>query len=789
MLTLFAAALFTSAFLLFWLEPLFAKMVLPTLGGSPGVWNTCLMFYQAALLLGYLYAHVGSRRLSPRRQAVLHVALLVVAGLALPIGIPEGWTPPAEGSPIPWLLGLLSVSVGLPFVLLAGTAPMLQRWFARVDPPAAADPYVLYGVSNLGSFAALLGFPFLLEPGLTLGDQARAWVAGYGLLWLATAGCAGLLRQRGAPGTDGTSAARPRDATSGPNAGEDGSAHGYGAERGSGKGGSVPWSDRLRWLLLAAVPSSLLLGVTAYLSTDVAAFPLLWVLPLALYLLTFVVVFSRPAWAPAGPTGDVHALLAAFLVILFFWGLDAEPWAFVLHLILFAVTALLLHGELARSRPDPRHLTEFYLWLAAGGALGGAFNALAAPLLFDRIVEYEAMVVIACLLRPSARRTASGAGSAGAPRWRSVLEAARRWAWALVPGLVLGCAVVYDLVGSYSVGSFALWAFTGIAVLGSFALRKDAGRFGLALATVFAVEALVFAPPGTLLERGRSFFGAYRVVAEPDGPFHLLYHGTTVHGAQFAAGEDRGMPLTYYHPRGPAGDVFRELGDRWEGRRIGVVGLGAGSLLCYGRPGQRWTFYEIDPEIARIARDTRYFTYLSDCPVGADVVLGDARLSLERAAGARLSREGERREEALPDGVREEGEAAGPFDLLVLDAFSSASVPVHLLTREALEVYLRALDEGGVLLLHISNTHLDLEPVVGALARDAGLAARIRKYVPSDPIEARELAYASDWVVMARRREDLGPLSGAFEWDPLSVPAAEEPWTDDYSDVAGALAW
>jgi hypothetical protein len=732
MTALFSLTAFSSAFLLFWVEPLFARMVLPLLGGSPAVWNTCLMYFQAALLGGYLYAHFATRYLGTRRQAVCHLALLACTLLVLPIAVPEGWVPPARGNPITWLVLLLTAALGAPFLILSATAPLLQRWFAGLEHPAAANPYVLYAASNAGSFCALLAFPTVLEPTLRLGEQSGLWSAGY----LLTAGlitlCVAMTWRHSPSPSSRAAAAVPgqRDTDETPPAA----------------------GDRIRWVALAFVPSSVLLGVTTYLTTDVAAAPFLWVVPLALYLLTFVIVFARRAGAAPRLPVELHALLVTGFVLLAFWGVGLDPrWAYPLHLGVFTVTALVLHGELAATRPAPKHLTEFYLWLALGGALGGAFNALAAPVLFDSVAEYVPMVVAACFLRPS--RAGRSAVTAGRLRGIAV---------AVLPALLLAVVAAWG-GGPRRVPTTPVMVLASLGAAAiTLTLRVNAALFGASLAAVVVAALTVQQRPQTILHEERSFFGAYRVVQRAHA--RLLFHGTTIHGAQFGDSARRLRPVTYYHPAGPAGQVFEALRTRLEGRAIGVIGLGAGSLLCYAEPGQTWTFFEIDPAVEAIARDPSHFTFLRDCPVEARVVLGDARLTLAREAPER-------------------------FALLVLDAFSSDAIPVHLLTREALALYRRVLERDGALLLHISNRHLDLEPVVAALAADAGLVGLMAEHSPDPRWEAEELEYRCDWVLLTAVSEGAGGLAVDSRWRSPRARAGAQPWTDDYSNIFGAIDW
>jgi hypothetical protein len=713
-------------------------MVLPLLGGSPAVWNTCLMFFQAALLGGYLYAHLSTRLLGSRRQALVHAVLLALAGLALPVAIPAGWTPPASDGVVGWLLALLVVAVGAPFLLLSATAPLLQRWLSTIDHPAAANPYALYAASNAGSFVGLLAYPTVLEPTLRLGQQSRLWNIGYvlavGLTWV----CAVYVRRHARK--DVRPPPADLDATAG-------------AAVGAPPRRSAPGAvDRLRWVALAFVPSSLLLGVTTYLTTDVAAVPLLWVAPLALYLLTFVIVFARSGHAAPRLPAELHALMVTVFALLIFWQKSLpDRWAFPLHLGLFALTALVLHGELAASRPGPRYLTEFYLWLALGGALGGVFNALAAPMLFDSVQEYVPMVLLACFLRPSRPLRTSAA-----------LARVRLIATAAIPALLLAFVASRAFGVRHVMGvSGALIASVPAAMI-ALSLRDRGPLFGAALAGVVFAGPRIFLKSDALLDARRSFFGSYRVVQSHGTNF--FYHGTTIHGAQFPDPERRLQPVTYFHPDGPAGHVFRALEPRLEGRKIGVVGLGVGSLLCYARPGQEWTFFEIDPLVERIARNPAYFTFLRDCPVRPRVVLGDARLTLA-------------------------SERPGTYALLVLDAFSSDAVPVHLLTREALGLYERLLEPGGALLVNISNQHLRLEPVVAALATDLGVVGLISEHTPGAAAQVLGLDYSCDWAILVKRKEDAGELGADPDWRAVRTFRSRQPWTDDYSDLFSLIRW
>jgi hypothetical protein len=719
-LPLFAITLFVSALLLLWVQPMFSRMVLPALGGSPAVWNTAMVFFQTALLVGYLYAHLVSRWLGLRRQVALHLALLTVASLTLPIAIGPDWTPPTEGTPVFWLIALLAWCLGLPFLVVSSTAPLLQKWFSASGHPAANDPYFLYGASNLGSILALLGYPLLLEPTLTLDRQNEAWAFGYAALAVLVASC-GLAVWRQPRAGDAS-----KDASAAP------------AAR------TVGWGQRLHWLALAFAPSSLLLAVTAYITTDLASVPLLWVVPLSLYLLTFVIVFARRpvlehAWMVKAQPFIVIPLALVFSQSAAFW------LALPLHLAAFFVTAMVCHGELAKRRPTTSHLTEFYLWMAFGGMLGGVFNALLAPVAFDWVLEYPLALVIACLLRPSiGQDRGSRLADLGLPLIvLSLMLLQVQWRRLGLPDLG-------------AVGALALLVPVALLLYG-FAARPL--RFGLGVAAVLGVV-LLAGEPSQVQARARSFFGVYTIKHDPAG-YHVLVHGTTVHGAQHTDPAARREPLTYYHRGGALGQIFEALDDH-PPELVGAVGLGVGTVACYRRPGQRWTFFEIDPLVLRIARDGRWFHYLQDCAPEADVVLGDARRSLQQAS-------------------------AGQYDLLILDAFSSDAIPVHLLTREAFALYLDRLAPGGLIALHISNRNLDLAPVVASLLAEAGLVGRIQTRAP--PLEAqRAFRNAATWVAIARSENELGALADDPRWQ--RMPAASgHPWTDDFSNLIGALRW
>jgi hypothetical protein len=751
MLLLFGLTVFISSLLLFLVEPMIARMALPLLGSTPSVWNTSMLFFQAILLAGYAYAHVAIRWLGARRHALLHIGLLLLALPLLPIKIPAGWTPPAQGNPAWWLLAVLVVSVGLPFFLLSSTAPMLQGWLAATTHRAARDPYVLYRASNLGSAVALLAYPILVEPTLRLDEQARFWQLAYVSLVVVTLAAVGvLLRTTRTSDRLASGEVMDADAASRPIiAGGAIDVSGVSAAIPAPSSGGIDVTRKLRWMLLAFAPSSLMLAVTTYATSDIAPIPLLWILPLTLYLLSFVLVFSPRARILHGWTTRVFPFAVLSIAISLGAKVVDPLWVLVpLHLLAFFVVAMKCHGEVARDRPDPSRLTEFYLWIALGGVLGGLFNAIVAPRVFNSFTEYPTVLVLACLV------TAGPILSNRGQRRLDVMFAA---------GVAVATAAV--LVGALDVAHIshpiarATMLVIPAALCVTFARRPL--RFGLAVGAMLVVAAVLVSQPGRLLFADRTFFGTHRVVVE--GRFHLLMHGNTLHGAQATDPSARDEPLTYYSRTGPVGQLFRAFDDAHPGTDVAVVGLGAGSMACYAKPGERWTFYEIDPAILRIATDARFFTYLRDCLPGRYIVaLGDARLSLRTAH-------------------------PGRFGLLAIDAFNSDAIPVHLMTREAMRLYLRTLTPHGVLAFHITNRYLDLVPVVANLARDAGLVGFIRadRNVPASQLAGGKLP--STWVAMARSTDDLRIISSDPRWKRLQANPNDPVWTDDFSNILSTL--
>lgn len=718
---LFAFALFVSAFLLFVLEPMVAKSMLPKLGGTPMVWNTCVMFFQAALVVGYLAAHVSVQPGRPGWFAWLYPALIAAAAVALPLAFTR--VPTDTDHPVAWLLGELVRVAALPTIALSMTAPALQAWFARTRIQGSDDPYFLYAASNAGSFLALLAYPTIIEPTLGLQPQARVWVAAYALLAVAVAACAFLTLLPRGYGRPDSPARLPTESVVG------------------------TW-QRVRWMILAFIPSSLMLGVTTYISTDIAAVPFVWVLPLALYLGTFVAAFG--GWAPgAGALAERRIPLIATVVAILLASDRLLPIQIdvPLHLALFTAVAMMCHGRLAAERPSTRHLTEFYLLISVAGMMGGVFNTLIAPLVFDRIAEYP-LVLICALAVPALDRR----------EWRRD-DLLRDLGYAAV--MAAAVAALHFALRTHDIARLRV-ATLGVCGLVAFSQSRKAPRFALLLGAMIVAAVIMLQSYGTVLEAKRTFFGSYHVTLDAERKFHVLYHGTTLHGMQMIDPAGRQTPLVYYERSGPVGQAFMKLPRLHDASDIAVVGLGIGGLSAYTGESQRWTFYEIDPAVERIARDTRYFHFLESCSSRCAVVLGDARLSLARSDKQ--------------------------FDAIVLDAFSSDAIPVHLLTREALQIYLQHLKPGGLLIFHISNRYLRLGPPLERLVADRGLMAVEEQY----QVDAADIANGktdSDWVVASADTEAIRSLTVDARWVPLVRDQNARVWTDDYSNIFSALSF
>jgi SAM-dependent methyltransferase len=734
---LFVLTVFTSAALVFTVQPMVARLVLPLLGGSPSVWNTSMAFFQIALLAGYVYAHLLQRIGSLKHQALIHLGLLLAAGLALPLRINGLAGPPSSDHPNLWLMAVLALSIGAPFAVLSATAPLVQAWYARtLGAVDGREPYALYAASNLGSLLALLAYPVILEPLTLLAQQRVGWSAGYAAFVLII-GMLALTISRGpisAQSSGQTTTAAPS------------------------------WRDRAIWVALAAIPSSLMLGVTTYITTDVASAPFLWVLPLALYLTTFIIAFQdKPAISPELTLTLQAAALAACVALLPFrstvFGIQLP-----VHLIAFFLTALMCHQRLVARRPAPEHLTDFYICLSLGGVVGGAFNAFAAPILFNDVWEYPIILALACLARP----------------WGN-LGRVPIWTWTM---FFLGVAAAVgtpvavtfasgglngkDVVGSFSQAEFFDMGMKGLlvlAVISAFMVRRHA-IFMFGVIAVLTIASETAADRTDTRESWRSFFGVLKksetIVPNIGGRVKMLAHGTTLHGGQAQDPNYRCTPMVYYTPSTPIGQVFIAEQKAKASVRIGAVGLGTGTVAAYTRPGDHLTFYEIDPLVVRIANDPKHFTYTTECAKGrVDFVVGDARLTVAKE----------------PDGL---------FDILLIDAYSSDAVPAHLLTVEAVRGYLAKLRPDGVLILHLSNRNLDLMNPANAVARAAGGWPAEQYYVAPEVDPPGTWESSENAIIVVRDRAVLERYLASGKWtggDPFKA----RPWTDDYTNLAGAL--
>jgi hypothetical protein len=730
-LALFTATTFLSAFLLFSIQPMFAKMVLPVLGGSSSVWAVALLFFQAALLAGYGYAHLLTRYVPPASTGFVHLGLALVALSVLPVGLPETWREPPIGDPYLWQLGLFAVAVCLPFVAVAANAPLLQAWFARSGHKHAQDPYFLYGASNLGSLIALLGYPFLFEPAIGLTAMSRYWAMLYLVLILAIGACFALVRGRAEP--QATAADSPPEAAE----------------------GAPTWTKRLAWCGLALVPAALLTAFTTHIATDIASAPLLWVIPLAIYLLTFVLAFQShlplPMWLllPAQLAAVIFALLELAQTKHDKWVLTSSA-----GVAAFFLAALVAHRTLYLTRPRARYLTEFYLWMSFGGVLGGLFSALIAPRIFTEVFEYPLLIALSLACRP------------GVFDQPGSVKTDVMW---ILGVIAAGLLVIWQgptLAAQYGY-TFGDWGTTPVLALAfavaAVAFWNHGARQLTAALMMFAV--VVMLP--SAVKRGqaqRSYYGVYRVSQSEGGDFNVLTHGTTLHGAQRLRDMLGNLisdvtPGTYYYPGSPMAAAVKIVQARLDAEgelgRFGVVGLGAGSLSCYSRKHEAWRFFEIDPIVVDIAAKSNHFTFLANCQPQLDAVIGDARLTLAK-------------------------EPEESFDLIIVDAFTSDAVPVHLMTAEALQLYASKLTDNGVVVLHISNRYLDLDSVLGATLP---LVPDLKGLIVSD--DKADGSYAqntSTIAVFAKNQSALDPfraVDGAQDFHPGGL----SPWTDDASDI------
>jgi spermidine synthase len=765
MLIVFSFTLFLSALLLFCIQFAIAKSILPLLGGSPSVWNTTQFFFQTLLLFGYGYSYLISRWLSVRRQAIAHTIILIIPLFLLPIAIDRQWIPPSETNPIPSLLGLLFTSVGLPFFVVSTTAPLLQKWFSCCDRPDSEDPYFLYAASNCGSVLGLLGYPAILEPNLTLNSQYYWWAIGYGVLIALIIICGFYLIYKERNSSDRNDSQIQLDNSETPPSA----------------------IQQARWVILAFIPSSLLLGVTTYLTTDLAAIPLLWAIPLTLYLTSFILTFSRRLKLPHFTLIAVLPLFLSIQIILDLAQFMRPLWLTVpLHLTGFFVAACVFHGELVRDRPSPQYLTTFYLWISVGGVLGGWFNAIAAPLIFPTVLEYPLILLLAILIlrSPDGKKTSNEEDIQNTitnyhdleqlltqRRDRRQQQAKLRyqnWCFNLNNtrrislSLLFGASIVCFSFAEFQENLTGYILFSSVLLISFKVFKLSKNTLILGLIFTFLIGQFYIASLGGIVASDRSFFGINRVVYDREENYRSLLHGTTLHGKQSLDPKREREPLTYFYPTGAIGQMFEMLnrGDRLSD--VAVLGLGIGTLAAYAEAGETWTFYEIDPIVVEFATNSDYFTFLKQSDAPFTIVLGDGRLNVAKA----------------PDRA---------YDLLVMDAFSSDSIPVHLVTQEAIDLYFRKLRDRGILAINISNRFINLAPVLGAIARELNLVTLQRVEGEVSELEKARGKSPSNWVLLARDRHDFGELVGDANWEAISLKKDAPVWTDNFSNLLSVL--
>jgi SAM-dependent methyltransferase len=716
----FSLATFFGSTLLFLIQPMAAKMILPIFGGSPAVWTASMLFFQVALLGGYWYAHFSNSKWGPNRQKVFHVAFLVLTAIALPQLTKTSFVISLAGGlvnhPIPAVAVFLILggTIGLGYLTVSSGSPVLQRWFATTSDPSAKDPYFLYAISNVGSMLGLFLYPFVIEPRIGLNQQISLWQTGFQImvgLYLLSA----FFVKKPAQNLESEQVQPDSTQT------------------------SISWDQRRRWMLWAAVPTSMLLGATSYISSNVAPIPLIWVVPLATYLLTFILAFSGKPLFKSTELGRMLPILV--IPLAFTMCIEAtEPLTMIagFHLLVLLVAAYMCHAKLAEDRPSANHLTEFYLWISVGGALGGLFNSILAPMLFPTYFEYPLAIGLACLLRPQPKPLAK----------------TKEW----LAGVILLVAIVM-LAFKFSglpIGQLRNGLAIGIPLAIVFVGIDRTLVFGMGLIATFLFSNIFqIASPGKVLLTKRSFFGVHRVLDNKN--FRGLVHGNTTHGRQSLIPSKVDTPLTYYYPTGPIGQIFTKAKFMPGVKRVGLVGLGVGSLAAYGRPGQDFTFFEIDPIVISVARDSGLYSFLSRSKANVNYVLGDARITLGRQPNA-------------------------SFDFLVLDAFSSDAIPTHLLTKEALQLYKSKLKPGGFIAFHISNRYLELAPELALTASEVGMTGFEQTDAPVNEEEA-EGKTQSKWMILLT---DPG-LREAFwkpmYWNSVDIPSDLKPWTDDFVNI------
>ncbi len=736
---LFAATIFLGSGLLFLIQPMIAKAILPLAGGTPTVWNTCVFFFQGTLLLGYAYAYFFTR-FAQKRQFLFHPILFIISVAATSLLFANTQTPlPGQTNYAWWVLKYLAGTVGVFVLLLSANGIILQRWFASTN----SDPYYLYAASNAGSFVALLAYPFFLEPFFSITQQKQFWVGSFLLFVILVLVCAWLIKGIADCGL------QIAGFSNFPSKLQDQLESGERSAIQNPQSAISP-TRRLRWIFLAFVPSSLMLGVTTFITTDIAPAPLFWIVPLAIYLLAFTHAFARRQFIPRSYLQNFLPGSAILLTLVYAAKATEPAWLLiVLHLLFFAIAALLAHQLLAEDRPAVEHLPEFYVWIAVGGMLGGFFNALLAPQIFNSLIEYPSSIVLACLLLPISNELL-----------RDKHEQSRALLYAVSLG-VLVAVLAWFAVG-LKIGMMERVGLVFIAPLFfiNHFMTANPLRLALALGAVFLGSSF-FAPEiSKTLFAGRNYFGALTVTVNRTNHTRSLYHGTTIHGRQFTTPGKQCEPLAYFHQSGPIAQVFAMHQTKPSSQNVAVIGLGTGAMAAHARKEQNWTFYEINPLVIQLARDTGHFTYLHLCSRGKfNVIEGDARHTLQQAPN-------------------------NHYGLIVMDAFNSDAIPVHLMTQEALDLYLSKLAPDGMIAFHVSNRHLNLRPILANLAASKNLICLGMDDQEDKPEIFKE---PSSWVVMARTQNDFGDLIN--QWQPVPINPRRRIWSDEYSNLLQAIRW
>ena len=733
---IFTATIFLSATLLFSVQPMFTKLILPLLGGASNVWNTAMVFFQAMLLGGYIYAHLVSKYLPVKAQIAVHACVTAAGFIFLPLAVPADIVLPESGMPTFWLLGLFGITVGLPFFALSANAPLLQRWFSLTDHRDAEDPYFLYSASNAASLIILCAYPFIIEPNTRLGGQTFSWAVGYASLLVMLLITAFALTRRLAPITK--------------------------TVENKSKSIEAGWKQKAFWIFLAFLPSSLMLGVTSYMTNNIASTPFLWIMPLALYLLTFVIVFARKPLVSANGLSKLFpwVVIVGFLLIapnqtfqIAGYQINTTPPPIVkipLLLTVYFLISLYCHAILVEKRPAVSGLTEFYILMSVGGVLGGIFNALIAPVIFNGVYEFVLVLALVLFLRPSGIEMPK----ADDQPWRLFF-------------IGLAAAALNAILMLSSGTGLPLVIFITVAIVAIACMRFDFNRFvKIGIFAALAFVAVAFDLLGSdSIYKDRSFYSllAVRVDEGEHGTIHKFVHGDTFHNYQLRDPALQNIPTSYYVEGGSIHVSIEALREKLGGNvDVAVVGLGAGAMVCYEQPGDNWMYFEIDPAVVELARNTKYFSYVDRCAPNADIRVGDARQKLNDVPLKSL-------------------------DMIVIDAFSSNSIPAHLVTREALELYQSRMTDDGLVFFHTSNKMLDVTSVVARLAEDAKLTAR---YIDIDDFPGNPYAQyggRATGILMGPDAIMNSVTSGDDRYKNWTASRHVKVWTDDYSSVLGTL--